>query len=164
MYGQAVGDALGLLTEFRSKDEAQSILTFGGSKLRLDFDRGRDSGCPNLNIGHLNGFKLNGWTDDTDQAMCMYRALEQKAGGDPRSEEQLFAQEIVNWRSSGMPGRAAPPSGLGNLVGHVMGDLAVLNDSGLAGRLQKKFLENPHEAAENIWSRLAGKQGYKGLL
>ena len=72
MKGQAFGDAIGLYTEFTTRDEAQEMINGMpldmGSTYPEKFIRG-------YNWSHIKRFIKNGWTDDTDQALSLLRAL-----------------------------------------------------------------------------------------
>lgn len=171
VFGQAIGDALGLFTEFRSTEEAHRILRYGqrDGKPHLSFDV-PFTGCPDLHTAHLGHFRPKGWTDDTDQLMCMYLALSKKEKGkSKKSEEQLFAEELDAWSQGKgiVKERKSVAAGLGQLVGTVMGQRDRTGGTGLLDEMkaQKRlFLENPHEAARQVWCRLDYKNGMQGAL
>jgi ADP-ribosylglycohydrolase len=82
LFGLAVGDALGLATEFMSKDEVQTHYPDGISDYSQII---RDK--------HRSRWSPGSWTDDTDQALCIINAV--------RNHRQLtavtFAQELRKW-------------------------------------------------------------------
>lgn len=64
VYGQAIGDALGLGTEFMSKTEVSESYPAGlkdYSQMIMD--------------GHRRRWKAGEWTDDTDQMLCIFDSL-----------------------------------------------------------------------------------------
>ncbi len=138
IYGQAVGDAFGLMTEFVTRDEARALVP----DLQELIDRGHllitD---PRFRQGpgaaHRTRFNP-GWTDDTDQAIALVRALDRKRHGDARSEAQLFADELLQWIRHGLTGRTnAKCMGLGTLVSNVTS--------------KPHFAQNPSQAALDVW-------------
>lgn len=152
-FGQAVGDAIGLLTEFSTKAEAQEMI----AGLPLEYDSkhrvGTDGklGFKNgYNWNHINRFVDNGWTDDTDQFLSAIRAEylfnHQDSTSSPQTEMQLFANELLAWRSSGLKERGLFKGrkehycmGLGALVGAVIDN--------------RHFSTLPVEAARFTWCK-----------
>lgn len=137
-WGQAIGDALGLFTEF--SDKAESTQAMNGRP--LEFARIQEF------PGKRRGFPKNGWTDDTDQFLCGIRAEYQKQHLHAKENiENLFAKELLEWRSQGIrdindfKGRADNRGcqGLGSLVS------AVIH--------QDDFEKIPLEKAIVVWSR-----------
>lgn len=146
IMGQACGDAIGLFTEFTTKSEAQAMIA--GNP--IDFSPAYPEKFQNgHNWAHIKRFVKNGWTDDTDQAFSLLRAI--SLAMNPPNERApsfdiLFANELMKWRRHGLRaegqflGRAEPYCmGLGALVS------SVLNEP--------SFLTNPKQAAENIWAK-----------
>jgi ADP-ribosylglycohydrolase len=147
--GQFVGDAMGVLTEFMNKDhikkslpeilEPNCILTYDMRDLRISRKA--------HNYKHLERFEKQGWTDDSDQFICIFRALERhKRESLGKDIACLFAEELMDWRRNGLRardeerflGRKNPNcQGLGDLVG------AIIEHS--------DFLTNPIKAAEECW-------------
>ena len=64
LLGQAVGDALGLATEFLSKEQVRSTYPEGVSDYRQII---RDE--------HRRRWPVGSWTDDTDQMICIMNSL-----------------------------------------------------------------------------------------
>jgi len=134
MKGQAFGDAIGLFTEFTTKEEAQKMI---------------DGEPINFGPSYPKSFQF-GWTDDTDQALCVLRAIYQTmTSSDQDLSSRLphvFANELLKWRNWGLAtedpfmGRSKPYCmGLGALVA------SVLQEPG--------FLQNPVQSAEKVWAK-----------
>ena len=74
VYGQAIGDALGLGTEFLTKSQVKEWYRYGltryGQILRDD---------------HTRRWTVGSWTDDTDQMLCILDSLLEKKGVDVSS-------------------------------------------------------------------------------
>jgi ADP-ribosylglycohydrolase len=97
-YGQAIGDALGLGTEFMNKNEILEYYPNGiseYSQIIQDKHRGR------WNIGD--------WTDDTDQFLCICDSILKVN----KVDEFAFADEIFKWFK-------ANPMGIGRTVYNVV--------------------------------------------
>jgi ADP-ribosylglycohydrolase len=81
-YGQAIGDALGLGTEFMTKTQVNQVYPTG---LKNYYEIIQDD--------HRKRWEIGDWTDDTDQFLCIVDAiLENK-----EITELGFAKEIFNW-------------------------------------------------------------------
>ena len=64
VFGQAIGDALGLATEFMTKQEIQTSYPNGITDYKdIISDRHRDL------------WQRGAWTDDTDQMLCILDSL-----------------------------------------------------------------------------------------
>jgi ADP-ribosylglycohydrolase len=99
VFGQAIGDGLGLLTEFTTTDQARNMIAGRPLEYALKND-------PLFTNGPANSFRarfLTGtFTDDTEQACCLVRAEDQKRRGSTRSLEQLFADQMFHWSRHGL--------------------------------------------------------------
>ena len=155
--GQAIGDTLGLLTEFETGSSARAMIA--GRPLELDLKH--DPAFVNGPRGaHRNAFP-EGWTDDTDQYVLGVRAKWLKEN-DPQyagfSLSQVFAQQLNHWYHHGLDsfhGRFAQRGlpacrGLGRLVGAVLA--------------KPHFVANPEQAALEAWRdpNLAMGDGFRG--
>lgn len=112
MYGQAIGDALGLGTEFLSKKQVELLYP-----LKL---------CEYSQIiadSHRENWQPGEWTDDTDQMLCILDSLVAKEGVDVRD----IAARIHGWAMQG--GR-----GLGRTVLNVLSEHDFLQDPHAASR------------------------------
>ena len=81
-FGQAIGDALGLATEFMTKAEIAQNYP-GGIHNYEDIIRDK----------HRSRFEVGAWTDDTDQFLCIDKSI--KKYGFVNSLD--IAQEFKNW-------------------------------------------------------------------
>lgn len=145
IMGQACGDAIGLFTEFTTQKEAEEMIDGKPIDLGKAYP---DKFIKGYNWHHIKRFIKNGWTDDTDQALSLLRALyrDLKMNDEKEPFANLFAQELMKWRTGGLQtetpfiGRQHPYCmGLGALVS------AVLDED--------DFVENPKGAAENQWAK-----------
>ena len=97
-YGQAIGDALGLGTEFLDK---QKIAEYYPNGLSAYADIVQDR--------HRSRWVQGDWTDDTDQFLCICNAI-LKSG---RADELAFAEELYKWFKGA-------PTGIGTTVYKVL--------------------------------------------
>ncbi|GFR87266.1 ADPribosylglycohydrolase superfamily protein [Elysia marginata] len=128
IYGQCVGDALGLLTEFMTKDEAKECY---GKKPKMllysqkvpDFHRAR--------------WKDGDWTDDTDQMILILHSILFNRGQVVATD---YAARIYRWMKTGFPD-------LGDLGGMGLGrtTATVLR--------HPDFKTKPHDCAYEVWDR-----------
>ena len=81
-YGQAIGDALGLGTEFLDKDQIAEYYPNGLSEY-----------AQIIQDEHRSRWKIGDWTDDTDQFLCICNSII-KSG---EINEIAFAEELNNW-------------------------------------------------------------------
>lgn len=81
-YGQAIGDALGLGTEFLSKDQVKEYYPNGLAHYSQIF---QDK--------HRSRWEMGDWTDDTDQFICICNSII-KTG---KVDELAFAEELYAW-------------------------------------------------------------------
>lgn len=99
VWGAALGDAVGLSTEFMKKSEAAEQYP----------DRSKLS--PNLRVAdrHRSRWPHGDWTDDTDQLVLVMDAV---VAGDGVFDQRRFAQALKQWRQAGFP-ELGDASGLG---------------------------------------------------
>lgn len=98
IYGQAIGDALGLGTEFMTKTEAKK-----------HYPRGLHHYEQIVQDEHRQRWQRGAWTDDTDQMLCILDSLLEKHCVDI----QDIASRIYNWAMNG-------GMGLGETVASVL--------------------------------------------
>ena len=101
IMGQACGDAIGLFTEFTTQSEAEEMM----DGKPLDFGKAYpDKFINGHNWKHIKRFTKNGWTDDTDQALSLLRALyrDLKMNDEKVPFANLFARELMKWRKGGL--------------------------------------------------------------
>jgi ADP-ribosylglycohydrolase len=81
-WGQAIGDALGLGTEFLNKSEISAYYPNGLSEYsQIIQDK------------HRSRWEAGSWTDDTDQFLCICESIIQTK----KVDELAFAQELYKW-------------------------------------------------------------------
>ncbi len=81
-YGQAIGDALGLGTEFLSKKEVSDY-----------YPKGLTDYSQIIQDKHRKRWKIGDWTDDTDQFLCICDSILNNQNVD----ELSFANELYKW-------------------------------------------------------------------
>ncbi|KAJ3282657.1 hypothetical protein HK104_010782, partial [Borealophlyctis nickersoniae] len=142
LFGQAIGDALGLATEFRSKEQAKAV--YGEGPIRFGLDT---SGVPIDRNGHVSRFAEYAWTDDTDQALQILDSIffsflpipsipDSGAAPDGLIDHMDFARRLKTWAKYGIPELNKPARGIGMTVG------SVLN--------AKEYDADPWEAARKV--------------
>mmetsp|Transcript_134099 Transcript_134099/g.246073 ORF Transcript_134099/g.246073 Transcript_134099/m.246073 type:complete len:708 (+) Transcript_134099:100-2223(+) len=99
IWGAALGDAVGLATEFMKKPEAVEKYP-EPSKL---------SPASRVEDRHRSRWAQGDWTDDTDQHMLILDAL---VAGSGVLDQRAFACSLKRWRSEGFP-ELGDKSGLG---------------------------------------------------
>ncbi|MDR3197814.1 MAG: ADP-ribosylglycohydrolase family protein, partial [Planctomycetaceae bacterium] len=82
LFGEAVGDAMGLGTEFLSKEHVQQYYPDGLTSYD-QFVRDR----------HRNRWQIGDWTDDTAQMLCIANAVIR----DKDIVPQTVAEELYKW-------------------------------------------------------------------
>eukprot|EP00117_Sycon_ciliatum_P018021 scpid43169/ scgid16793/ Uncharacterized protein MJ1187 len=125
VFGNAIGDALGLTTEFMNKAEAEVYYGKDGPTAYTD----------TVQDYHRSRWRCGDWTDDTDQLILMIASLRYCKG---KASPTDFAMRLLSWKQHGF-------SELGDIGGMGIGltTVRVLSSS--------NFLENPHQAADDIW-------------
>ncbi|CAD5116266.1 DgyrCDS5173 [Dimorphilus gyrociliatus] len=126
VYGNCIGDALGLLTEFLNKKECHFYyLKYLKEGLRYKHK---------IPDKHRRRWDQGDWTDDSDQMICIMQSLSENK----RISETDIAKRIFNWSRRGFP-ELSDNCGLG--LGKTT--LDVLYD--------KYFLTEPSESAKRVW-------------
>ncbi|KAG9122387.1 hypothetical protein FRC07_001271 [Ceratobasidium sp. 392] len=120
VLGGAVGDAIGLFTEFLPR--SHSIELYGPNpSFTLQVPPPRDQ------VGmkqdrHRSMFPPSGWTDDTDQTLLILLSF--LAGGGTTIDALDFAKRLKFWVTNGLRCLDRLPLGLGRTVGNVVRDEA----------------------------------------
>jgi ADP-ribosylglycohydrolase len=142
IFGSAIGDSVGLYTEFLSKDLAYK--SYPDRKFSL-----LEPVTPFRYDSHRNKFNLQCWTDDTDHALLIILAfLHNSDGGIPCSND--FASRLHVWVKQGLRCLDTLPLGLGATVGRVV--------------LDKTFLEDPEGTAHKHWASKGYHNAANGSL
>lgn len=124
IYGQCTGDAIGLLTEFMTQEEAKQNYKEKELEYRMkvpDFHRSR--------------WDTGDWTDDSDQMLLILRSLLDHGG---QAKSQDFAKKIKTWMLRGF-------AELGDIGGMGLG-----RTTGTVLR-HPNFTEDPHSVAQEVW-------------
>jgi ADP-ribosylglycohydrolase len=128
IFGQAVGDALGLGAEFLNKSEVVKYYPNGlNSYEQIIQDR------------HRKRWHKGAWTDDTDQMLCIAKAIIKDKGINPQS----VAKEFYAWLNN-------RPMGIGQNTIKVL--------------TQPHYVDNPEQAAKLIWERSGKQSAANGAL
>lgn len=128
LLGCALGDAIGLYTEFLPK---ATCAEYYGSNPVFTLQYPPPAGTTPLHDDyHRARFVRGSWTDDTDQAILILLSfLRNKA---PSGEHQLdardFAKRIRFWMDSGLRPLDRLPLGIGKTVGSVVTNKRFLDD------------------------------------
>ncbi|NER06422.1 MAG: ADP-ribosylglycohydrolase family protein [Okeania sp. SIO3C4] len=89
IYGHAIGDAIGLATEFLDKNAYKVYYPDGFSDYsQMVMDR------------HRSRWKPGEWTDDTDQMLCILKSIVEKKEVEPKA----IAKRIFDWAYGGGKG------------------------------------------------------------
>ncbi|KAH9488680.1 hypothetical protein Btru_042156 [Bulinus truncatus] len=126
LYGQCVGDAIGLLTEFLTKDEAKKY--YGRRPKKLEYSQK----IPDF---HRSRWQEGDWTDDSDHMIVIIQSLLFCRGQVTVSD---FAFRIKRWMKQGFPE-------LGDFGGMGIGNTtsSVLN--------HPEFIAQPQKVAYECW-------------
>jgi ADP-ribosylglycohydrolase len=129
IYGNALGDAYGLSTEFLDRKTVQRIYP------------ARDKLIPfpdYVKSAHSKRWHTGDWTDDTDQMILIIDTLLETNG---KLVKELFGEKLKFWSRRGFP-ELGDYGGMG--LGFTVG--SVLN--------HPKFDTDPHTAAKAIWVQM----------
>ena len=123
VFGQCIGDALGLATEFMKKDEIKlkypNVDYFKYSDIVQDY--------------HRTAWKKGDWTDDSDQMLIILKCILEN-----NLTKENFAKKLNDWYHNGHPEFGDTNSaGIGNTVRWVINE--------------EDFVTNPHKASRMIW-------------
>ncbi|KAM7191972.1 ADP-ribosylglycohydrolase [Naviculisporaceae sp. PSN 640] len=136
IIGSALGDAIGLYTEFLSSEKAREHYPSG--KFTLTGDNGPTPFFLDL---HRAPKDPGHWTDDTDHALLLVlgwlNGHGKETGVPPFPTQQDLASRLRVWVQQGLKPLDTMPMGLGRLVGSVVGN--------------KDFLEEPEKVARERW-------------
>lgn len=124
VFGMALGDAIGLSTEFLQKYQAS--LYYGVADIRFD---------KFLKDKHRNRWVPGDFTDDTDQGILLLRNVLDNNGN---VNVQELSKGLYRWAYEGFA-ELGDKGGMG--IGDTVG--AVLR--------HKDFIEDPHKASTEVW-------------
>ncbi|KAF4976987.1 hypothetical protein FZEAL_6425 [Fusarium zealandicum] len=131
LFGSALGDAIGLYTEFLSAQV--SARTYPGRTFTL---LPLDKATPFRRDHHRNFHLPGDWTDDTDHATLILLSF---LHGDGKSlDPQDFASRLSVWVRMGLRALDTLPLGLGRTVGGIV--------------RSKSYLDDPEGTARKFWT------------
>lgn len=144
IIGSALGDTIGLYTEFLSKN--QSAKAYPTKKFTL-----LDPRTEPFPDAHRLQFERCAWTDDTDQALLILLSYLHIQTHDPNADlAEAFAARLKIWVSRGLPALDRPAFDIGILVG------AVANDP--------RYISNPFACANERWIKSSRNAAPNGSL
>jgi hypothetical protein len=126
IVGGALGDAVGLFTEFL--DANQALALYGPTpRFKLLSPAPPGSGLTTIHCDrHRAMFEEGAWTDDTDQALLILMSF-LKSGG-KELDYMDFSKRLKHWVQFGFRPLDRLPLGLGKTVGSVVRNDAFLKD------------------------------------
>lgn len=138
IVGSALGDTIGLYTEFLSKSRCEKA--YPTRRFTLLEPRTEP-----YSDAHRLQFEPCGWTDDTDQALLIVLAfLHNRTSNAAFNLAQDFAERLKIWITRGLPALDRPGFDIGINVGAVAGD--------------SRFLQDPFKCATDRWIK-GGRSG-----
>lgn len=124
IVGGALGDAIGLFTEFLSSE--QSLAQYGPNP-RFSLTNPPPPGFKTIFLDrHRAMFDESSWTDDTDQSLLILMSFLNSGGQNIDSND--FARRLKHWVQSGFRPLDRLPLGLGRTVGSVVRSSGFLDD------------------------------------
>ncbi|KAI8919478.1 ADP-ribosylation/Crystallin J1 [Powellomyces hirtus] len=153
VFGAALGDAVGLATEFLTKQEAthlygQGPIRFGSSSFSSTTPD--EQGFPFHRDGHRSRWQEGDFTDDTDQLLLLVQSVLATGGS---FDFRDFAARLKYWIGNGLvfpDGSTKPPCGIGRTVSLVVGSPG--------------FTDDPHRAAWNVWENYGRQLAANGAV
>lgn len=116
ILGGAIGDAIGLFTEFLPQSECVRLY---GPSPRFSLLQPPPAGYTAMHMDrHRAVFEPSGWTDDTDQSLLIFMSWLRSGG--TRIDEIDFAKRLKFWVGNGFTPLDRMPLGLGRTVGGVV--------------------------------------------
>ncbi|CAC5424622.1 unnamed protein product [Mytilus coruscus] len=141
IYGQCIGDAIGLLSEFLSKQEAKEH--YGSVAKILEYEHKQL--CKDA---HRLSWKEGDWTDDSDQMILIMRSL---VDCDGKVNPVDFATKLTEWIKHGY-------KELGDHAGLGLGTTTAKVTSNY------EYLRDPHERARLVWERNGKRVASNGAV
>ena len=121
LFGSALGDAIGLYTEFLSAEMAAVAYPLRNFTLLP-----RSKATPFRRDPHRNPHSPGEWTDDTDHALLILLAYLDSDG--QALEPRELAERLRIWVQQGLRALDTLPMGLGRTVGAIVRNKAYLDD------------------------------------
>lgn len=143
LFGSALGDAIGLYTEFLS--EEQCIQAYPSKSFTLSPKTKATKLHPD---NHRDPHQPGEWTDDTDHALLILLSYLHADGKEVSAHD--FAKRLEVWVRQGLRALDTLPMGLGMTVGATV--------------RSKSFLENPEQTARQRWKNSKYNAAANGSL
>ncbi|KFA65926.1 hypothetical protein S40285_02403 [Stachybotrys chlorohalonatus IBT 40285] len=143
LFGSALGDAIGLYTEFLSGDLSRVSYPSASFTLFPASDA-----TPFRHDAHRSPNRPGDWTDDTDHAVLILLSFLHHDG--QLLDPQDLAIRLDIWVQMGLRALDTPPLGLGETVGAIV--------------RSKAYLQNPEAAARKHWASCGYKAAPNGSL
>jgi ADP-ribosylglycohydrolase len=129
VFGNALGDAMGLSTEFMNMSTV--IKTYG------NIDPKTFKFTDRLSDYHRSTWIPGDWTDDTDQMLCLMDSLKTNY-----FSKELFAERLIEWLNNGFPECGDKTGhGVGTTISIWWGDIYAKSDPIRAGI--RTYIYNP---------------------
>lgn len=139
VFGNALGDAVGLATEFMNRETLAALYPgLVAAEPRFSFD---DIALDR----HRSNFLKGDWTDDSDQMIAILECMLCHGG---RVEQRDLARRLLHWAAYGFP-ELHDLCGLG--LGRTTDDVM--------HRDRRRFLEDPTACAKATWQRFFDNTG-----
>ncbi|KAH7131492.1 ADP-ribosylglycohydrolase-domain-containing protein [Dactylonectria estremocensis] len=140
LFGSALGDAIGLYTEFLNAEISKKDYPARSFTLFPE-----DKATPFRRDRHRNFHRPGEWTDDTDHAMLILLSFLHSDGKvmDPRD----FASRLSIWVRMGLRALDTLPLGLGRTVGAIVRTKAYLDDP--EAKAREHWTKGNYKAAPN---------------
>lgn len=132
LFGSALGDAVGLYTEFLSADESEQA--YPSRRFILS---PASEATPFKRDWHRAPHHVGDWTDDTDHALLILLSFLHADG--QRLDALDLASRLKTWVNMGLLALDTPPLGLGVTVGRIVQKTA--------------YLDDPEAVARDVWTR-----------
>ncbi|CAM1507471.1 Fc.00g071120.m01.CDS01 [Cosmosporella sp. VM-42] len=143
LFGSALGDAIGLYTEFLTAE--LSVKAYPSKTFTL---LPEDQATPFRRDHHRNFHRTGEWTDDTDHAVLILLSYLHKDGKELSPRD--FASRLSIWVQMGLRALDTLPLGLGRTVGGIV--------------RTKKYLEDPETTARAFWVKTKYQAAPNGSL
>ncbi|KAI1958807.1 hypothetical protein LOZ58_004842 [Ophidiomyces ophidiicola] len=148
IVGSALGDCIGLYTEFLSSKIAHDAYPEGKFQLVHPATAFRYDSHRSKRIHPEISFDIGSWTDDTDHALLILLSYLHHDG--EKLSPQDLAERLRIWVEQGLRALNRPPLGLGKTVGSVV--------------LDKEYLVEPVATAHKQWVNSGRKMAPNGSL
>lgn len=143
LFGGALGDAIGLYTEFINGDSTRTA--YPSRKFTF---LPRSEATPFRKDSHRSPHRPGGWTDDTDHALCILLGYLHSDGKEMDPHD--LAARLQIWADQGLRALDTLPIGLGKTVGSIVKN--------------KSYLEDPEGTARFYWADSGYKVAANGSL